>query len=1148
MKLSYLVAAALVVPILTAEAGISASARSSQVTSSACAPLCDPKDADLSEPLLGTQKLERESSSSFEERSALGRASVDTQVSVSGNALTFSGTLNGRSSVTGEGSGIGTGRVTLSGSTDSAYSFRITGNITGTNNQDTANQCSVRISGNGRVFEQNLNGSGSRSLTGSGVLRDDEGGSFSVELRFVTLSEKGGESSSATMNFTIEFTPGNPPTPPIRWVNAAGGSFQEASNWDPQLVPGPTNDAAFDLAGAYTVSFDSNVQTNALLGNGQGGNVTFELNGRTLMVNRLQVGGLIGESQSFTFSGVFAPAIPRPDGLAGVPQNGGSGPGGLVQVVQQIRLEEGNSIAFREGARNLAPLVDVEGSLTVGDEGTLLITPQLNVGIDADEAALTIKDRGRVVSTNASIGIDLAGSFTGGVGTVNILGPGSLQLNEPSWKSTDNLIVAKGGTGNVTVEGGALEIGGKCIIGDDADSVGSIELKGVSSSRLSANTSEWFVGRAGKGTLRIEGPSFASIGVLHIGHDPDDAQSGGEGTVDVTFSRSALSVIGDVFVGGSGKGRLNVTLGSFGNGEVAPNAPPLTTVFNDGEIQFNVGIGAFAGIRIEDGGLLGLKANSAVSVARMTTLGNVILEGGSGLLVRQRLTIQGTGIVSVEAQSRVTVGEGAGVNGRLRVGPGGVLAGDGTIIAEELIVAGSGSNQFVGGIIQPGNSPGTLTLQGNLIQEPGGRLVMEAAGVNAGQFDVLRVTGNSTIGGTLEVLFVDGYLPKAGDSFAFLEIGGNVTGSFAEVVFPQIARGFEVETRMEGGQFQLTALSDAVLLPVKGVFQGVLAGDPANHDSGGVFTIRLGSRDRFSTRFILGGHKFSLKGEFDASGQFSQSIARAGASPLTVTLQRPADVTGVISGTISDGVHTIAIAADRANPLNSKKNPAPQAGKYTAVLQFDASVSDSPQANGIGVVKVSKTGAIRFTGTLPDGTTLSQGSALSRAGEWPLFISLYKKQGSLVGTLQFRNEGGSDFDGLVRWSRPATPENSVQTAGFFAMLPTIGSRYVAPPARNAILDLPTGGTVTLSDADLVPGLSKNVTLIPPDKFMVTDAGPDGLTFRATAANGLLFPQFTHPVTGLLTKGRSVVIQKQNFGSGFFLRPGGVGSFELQANP
>jgi hypothetical protein len=226
------------------------------------------------------------------------------------------------------------------------------------------------------------------------------------------------------------------------------------------------------LAGAYTVTLDGNATHGALVGNGLGANVTFELNGNTYTVDRLQTGGLVGENPSFTFSGVFAPAIPRPRGSAGLPQQGGSSGGGKIQVNNQVMVAEGSSQSYREQAQLVSSLVNVEGSLTVADEGTLLITPQLNVGIDADDAMLTIEDRGRVVSTNASIGIDLAGSFFDGIGTVTILGPGSGQLNEPSWKSTGTLIVAKGGTGDVIVEGGLLEIGGKCIIGDDAGSLG----------------------------------------------------------------------------------------------------------------------------------------------------------------------------------------------------------------------------------------------------------------------------------------------------------------------------------------------------------------------------------------------------------------------------------------------------------------------------------------------------------------------------------------------------------------------------------------------------------------------------------------------------------------------------------------------------
>jgi hypothetical protein len=400
----------------------------------------------------------------------------------------------------------------------------------------------------------------------------------------------------------------------------------------------------------------------------------------------------------------------------------------------------------------------------------------------------------------------------------------------------------------------------------------------------------------------------------------------------------------------------------------------------------------------------------------------------------------------------------------------------------------------------------------------------------------------------LEVRFVDGYLPKAGDSFAFLQLDGNVTGDFAEIVFPQLAPGFEVQTQIAGGQFQLTALNEPLFLPVKGTFRGILAGDPAGPDTAGFITVRLGSRDRFSARIVLGGRSFTLRGVFDAGGHFTDTIPRKGDSPLTITLQRPPDVLGVVTGTISDGVDTIDISADRTNPLITRKNPSPQAGQYTALLQFDSTATGSPQANGLGVVKVSPAGAIRFAGRLPDGTPLSQGVSLTRAGEWPLFVLLYKKQGSLVGTLQFRNQAGSDFDGLLRWSRPPTPQDKIQTTGFLATLPTIGCRYLAPPAQPALLDLPNGATATLSDVELSPVLSKSLTLVPPDKFKVTNPGPDQLTVRATAANGLLFPQFLHPVTGRLTNGRGVVFQKQNRGSGFYTRPGQIGAFDLQPNP
>src|SRR5437879_11347487 len=88
---------------------------------------------------------------------------------------------------------------------------------------------------------------------------------------------------------------------------------------------------------------------------------------------------------------------------------------------------------------------------------------------------------------------------------------------------------------------------------------------------------------------------------------------------------------------------------------------------------------------------------------------------------------------------------------------------------------------------------------------------MEAAGLNDGQFDVLHVTGSASLGGMLEVRFLNGYLPKTGDVMPFLKLDGAVTGSFGQIIFPQLAPGFQFKTEIVNGSFKLTALNNAVI-------------------------------------------------------------------------------------------------------------------------------------------------------------------------------------------------------------------------------------------------------------------------------------------------------------------------------------------------
>lgn len=92
---------------------------------------------------------------------------------------------------------------------------------------------------------------------------------------------------------------------------------------------------------------------------------------------------------------------------------------------------------------------------------------------------------------------------------------------------------------------------------------------------------------------------------------------------------------------------------------------------------------------------------------------------------------------------------------------------NGTIAQSRLDISGgslSGSGLMVGDVylgshasINPGNSPGTLTIDGDLFSS--GLLIFEIAGFNPGEYDVLDIKGNAFFtGGTIEFYFVDDIL------------------------------------------------------------------------------------------------------------------------------------------------------------------------------------------------------------------------------------------------------------------------------------------------------------------------------------------------------------------------------------------------------
>jgi hypothetical protein len=90
----------------------------------------------------------------------------------------------------------------------------------------------------------------------------------------------------------------------------------------------------------------------------------------------------------------------------------------------------------------------------------------------------------------------------------------------------------------------------------------------------------------------------------------------------------------------------------------------------------------------------------------------------------------------------------------------------------------NGNLTNVGGTLAPGASPGTLAVNGNYTQSAG-LLEIELGGTSSGQFDKLNVTGNTMLGGSLDVNLINGFMPTLGQSWEIIDVAGTLSGAFA---------------------------------------------------------------------------------------------------------------------------------------------------------------------------------------------------------------------------------------------------------------------------------------------------------------------------------------------------------------------------------
>jgi hypothetical protein len=315
-------------------------------------------------------------------------------------------------------------------------------------------------------------------------------------------------------------------------------------------------------------------------------------------------------------------------------------------------------------------------------------------------------------------------------------------------------------------------------------------------------------------------------------------------------------------------------------------------------------------------------------------------------------------------------------------------------------------------------------------------------------------------------------------------------------------------------------------IPLVGTYQGLFYDtNGPEHQSSGIFTGTLASSGALSAKVTLAGKAYSLSGQFSAGGMFSNNIVRKGLT--TVAVQLNLDLNGGgITGSLSDGTFTAQLNADRP-----ASNPAPEAGRYTLLIPGADSGVSQPGGDGYGTVVVSPTGGITFSGVLADGTKVSQKAILLTNGEWAFYVPLYSGNGSILGWLTFSNQDDSDITGNVDWFKLSAAGGKLYPAGFTNGTEAVGSSYHFTNGVP-VLDF-TNGVVWLANGNLANSFTNQVTLDSASK--VTNDSTNALTLTITTSTGLFKGSVVNPATGgkpIAING--VLLQKQNFGGGFFL--------------
>lgn len=600
--------------------------------------------------------------------------------------------------------------------------------------------------------------------------------------------------------------PAGPDSNVVRWVGGSTGAFADATQWDPERVPGTGDSARFDRGRAVVDLAASGLAREGLVPRAP---VSRTMDRLLVLIDPLQ---FTEESEIVLTS----PSLDEPS----LDVDGG-------------RLELAQTVVR---AQHAVISSDRPGEIEItGPAGALETALRLSIGRGA-HGSLRLQGGGEATTGETLIG-------DGDEGVAAVIGADS------SW-TTHNIAVGHTSAGSLVVREGAQVFSDDAFVdfnvqpGTVLDVVADVAGAGPGGGAPALwECQSLEVGPLGRVIVGEGGVVRSTTDVL-LGNGAQ------RGAIEVNGGR--LEVLLDLLLGSNGPGRITATKGQVnvdgqlvvgtsvgfpGEGLLVLRNPTLQSDPLAVSDLVTVGTAFQSAGRIEILDGAGLLTSTTAEVGGALGRGAVLVDGGSWQIGSQ-LTLgsdagpaSGNAFLQLAGQGLVQVGT-LSTPGNVVIGRSGLVSGAGTLRATNAIT-NNGTIDAIGG---------TIVLDARYTQGPDGALFLFSASPSPapqlvassplGALAALRgvrarppaappagqihVTGDADLAGTLVLQFYNGFAPGEGETFQPLLVDGVVAGDFGSVVARGISGG-DFNHVLENGVLTLTSLSDAEPLPAVGL-------------------------------------------------------------------------------------------------------------------------------------------------------------------------------------------------------------------------------------------------------------------------------------------------------------------------------------------